>query len=396
MRPTEKIENAVKKMNFTAGAELREQILNDALKAHERTGKQPALEKPTNIWRTIVKSRITKLSAAAAAIIIIGVIGVQFLTGMSAYAKAAEGLRNASTFVFTLITQANNGTGETIKTDIAYKSSGFMRTSTIDGYVTIVNLNSGKFISIRPQGIYTLCEIDTNDLNAIYKNGHPILRIIEDMKNLPEKADEELSRRDIDGIDCDGYKVTQGDLTSIVWIDAKTGDVVQVEQKYAIAPGMNRIIKNIKFDIELDDSLFSLTPPAGFIATGELKSDGTGETEETFIKWLRWWAESNTDETFPPKVTGSDVAKICIDLGKQGKLREEAWGKNVDSEQWLKSALFVAKLPAESNWRYAGDGVKINTPDTPVFWYRPAGTEKYRVIYADLTVREVAEDELPR
>jgi hypothetical protein len=58
--------------------------------------------------------------------------------------------------------------------------------------------------------------------------------------------------------------------------------------------------------------------------------------------------------------------------------------------------LFVAKLPKESNWRYAGNGVKVNTPDTPIFWYRPAGSQTYRVIYADLTVREMTEDQLPK
>jgi hypothetical protein len=58
--------------------------------------------------------------------------------------------------------------------------------------------------------------------------------------------------------------------------------------------------------------------------------------------------------------------------------------------------LFVPKLPKESNWRYAGNGVKINTPDTPIFWYRPVGSQMYRIIYADLTVREMAEDQLPK
>ena len=74
MRPTEKTENAVKKMNFSAGAELREQILNDAIKAHEQTKTQSASDKP-DIWRIIMKSRITKL-AAAAVIVIAGIVGI--------------------------------------------------------------------------------------------------------------------------------------------------------------------------------------------------------------------------------------------------------------------------------------------------------------------------------
>jgi outer membrane lipoprotein-sorting protein len=344
-----------------------------------------------SIWRIIMKSRITKLSAAAAAIIIVGVIGVQFLTGTNAYAQVAEQLRKAQSVVFTLITQSNQGNGETIKTDVAYKEPGHLRTTTVDGYVAIVDFSSGKVISIVPQGGYTLGEIDS--INQSGTGG--FLASIEAMKNLPAKADEQLEPKEIDGIVCSGYRVNQGDLTMTVWIDAKTGELVQVEQKYASAPGMNRIMKNIKFDVELEDSLFSLEPPAGFQPFGvELKGNSAIQTEETFIDWLRWWANGNTDETFPPMVAGSEIAKVTMEMGRQGKLKGDSWDK-VNPNQMFNALLFVSKLPKESNWRYAGSGVKINTPDTPIFWYRPAGSEKYRVIYADLSVREATEDQLP-
>ncbi|MFZ0035022.1 MAG: hypothetical protein WAK60_08565 [Sedimentisphaerales bacterium] len=391
MRPSEKIENAVKKMNFTAGAELREQILADALKAHERTRTQPAFERP-NIWRIIMKSRITKLSAAAAVIIITGVIGLHLLTGTSAYAQIVEEIRNARTVVYTVIKQANTGTGETIKIDVAYREPGFLRTTTIDGYIAIVDANSGKMMSIVPQGGYSIADFKSSDVT---KGPGSIISSFKAMKALPEKADENLGAKEIDGIDCEGYRVTQGDLTSIIWLDAKTGDLVQVEHKYANSPGMNTILKNIKFDVELEDSLFSLTPPAGYKPMGvEMKSDDSIQTEETFVAWLGWWANGNTDETFPPMVAGPEIAKVCMEMSKQGKLKGSTWDK-VDPSKMFNALLFVAKLPMGS-WRYAGNGVKINTPDTPIFWYRPEGSQMYRVIYADLTVREMAEDQLPK
>lgn len=339
-----------------------------------------------------MKNRITKFAAVAAVLAIAGIVSVQLVTGTKAYAQVIEVIKKARTVVFTQITQDNQGNGETVKTDFAYKEPGHLRTSTVDGYIAIVDFSSGKMISIMPQGSYTYADINT--INQIASTG--LLVSIEALKNLPAKADEELGNREIDGIDCDGYKVTQGDLTSIIWIDAKTDELVQVEQKYAIAPGMNRIIKNIKFDIELNDSLFSLTPPAGYKEHNiELKSNVSAETEETFVNWLRWWTQANIDETFPPRITGPEMAKICMDLAKEGKLKQEAWQKS-DPQEMFHAMLFAAKLPADSNWRYTGNGVKINTPDTPIFWYRPAGSEKYRVIYADLTVRELPADQLPK
>jgi hypothetical protein len=64
MRPSEKIKSSVKKMNFSAGAELRKKILDDALKAHEQAG-IPTPSKKANIWRIIMKSPVTKFAAAA-------------------------------------------------------------------------------------------------------------------------------------------------------------------------------------------------------------------------------------------------------------------------------------------------------------------------------------------
>ncbi len=391
MRPTEKIENDIKKMNFKASAKLREQIMDDAAKAHEQTKTQSSFDK-ANIWRIIMKSKITKL-AAAAVIVIAGAFCVQFLTGTNAYAQVVQEIRNARTLIYTVITQTNQGNGETVKTDIAYKEPGHLRTSTIDGFIAIADFTSGKMISIVPQGGYSIG--DLNSLKTTTGNPGPLVSI-EAMRNLPAKADENLGAKEIDGINCEGYKVTQGDLTSIIWLDAKTGDLVQVEHKYASAPGMNTIIKNIKFDVELEDSLFSMTPPAGYKPFGvEMKSDAALQTEETFVAWLGWWANGNTDAMFPPMVAGTEMAKVCMDMAKQGKLKGEYWDK-VDPQQMYNAMLFVALLPKESNWRYAGNGIKINTPNTPIFWYRPAGGQNYRVIYADLTVREMSEDQLPK
>jgi outer membrane lipoprotein-sorting protein len=49
---------------------------------------------------------------------------------------------------------------------------------------------------------------------------------------------------------------------------------------------------------------------------------------------------------------------------------------------------FVAELPREANAHYAGKGVSRGASGTPIFWYRPKDAKKYRVIYADLSVRE--------
>ena len=47
-----------------------------------------------------------------------------------------------------------------------------------------------------------------------------------------------------------------------------------------------------------------------------------------------------------------------------------------------------ARLPPSADAHYVGKGVSFGAADTPIFWYRPKDSEKYRVIYADLSVRD--------
>ena len=369
-------------------------VLNRIIREQNKRLKQAdGINRQFEIWRIIMKSKITKL--AVAAVIVIAVITGIYQSGNffenSAYAQVAEELRNARTVVFTLITQINQGNDEMLKTDVAYKEPDLLRSSTVDGYVSIFNRTSGKMMSIIPTGrFYNLNEIKGLAVKSPFES-------IESMKNLPAKADEELGTKEIDGVVAEGYRVIQGDAVKDIWIDPQTKDLVQVELKFVSAPGMDKIIKNIKFDVELDDSLFSMTPPEGYRLAGEMKIDTSAATEEAFIEFLRVWSGGTVDETFPPltiAVGGPAAAKVFMDMERGGKFKED-WSK--DAWQRMASGMvFVMQLPQSSNWRYVGENVKFGTSDKAIFWYMPKDSQNYRVIYGDLSVREVAPEDLPK
>jgi len=72
------------------------------------------------------------------------------------------------------------------------------------------------------------------------------------------------------------------------------------------------------------------------------------------------------------------------------KLTEAAMKKVVEVQMPLqRGLLFALMLPPEADAHYAGKDVSLGTADKPIFWYRPKDAKKYRVIYADLSVREV-------
>jgi hypothetical protein len=57
---------------------------------------------------------------------------------------------------------------------------------------------------------------------------------------------------------------------------------------------------------------------------------------------------------------------------------------------------YIKRLPQGSEWQYLGEGVRLGAADKPVFWYRTPGSKTGRVIYGDLSVRDVASEDLPQ
>ena len=45
---------------------------------------------------------------------------------------------------------------------------------------------------------------------------------------------------------------------------------------------------------------------------------------------------------------------------------------------------------------YEGAGVEVGDAGMAVFWYKPKDSETYKVIYGDLSVRDVAPEDLPK
>ena len=72
MRPAENIEKLIKDVNIDTNAKIDETVLDDVIKAFEKAKSKKSVTHQPNIWRIIMKSKITKL--AAAAVIILAVV----------------------------------------------------------------------------------------------------------------------------------------------------------------------------------------------------------------------------------------------------------------------------------------------------------------------------------
>jgi hypothetical protein len=79
MSSAEKIRKLFAKSGLTVNSKLNDRIISDALTAFDKPEKTQSVSSEPNIWRIIMKSKITKL--AAAVIIIVILLGVNFLGG---------------------------------------------------------------------------------------------------------------------------------------------------------------------------------------------------------------------------------------------------------------------------------------------------------------------------
>ena len=64
-------------------------------------------------------------------------------------------------------------------------------------------------------------------------------------------------------------------------------------------------------------------------------------------------------------------------------------------ERDLPVGRFIKDNTVRDSFRYVGVGVKLGAADRIVCWYKLKTTDKYRAVFGDLTVRDVAPKELP-
>jgi len=391
MKPAEDIDKLIKKLRYKAGAQAHDRVLDNVMQALDKSEKEKSGVTTPNIWRTIMKNPITKL--AAAAVIIIAVLFVLYQFGgsieSSAFAQVANKLRSAVTLTYTATTSSQ------VEIEMAFKEPGYMRTTMPGGLVTVIDWAQGKGISILPSRKQF---IEMEMSNLPHDPAQQPFNVIEKLRTLPDRADEELGTREIDGRALQGFRVTKEGVINTVWIDPQTRDLVRVETEFINAPGMNVVMTDFQFDVDLDDSLFSLTPLAGYTRI-EVQADVSEVTEQDMIEYLRAWSSWTKDGTFPPTFNPMELQKVSMEMEQQGKFGDGQTSeqqRDRDAMKMYRGIMFLTQLPADSNWRYAGEDVKFGDANTAIFWYRPEGSETYRVIYGDLSVKDVAPENLPK
>lgn len=240
---------------------------------------------------------------------------------------------------------------------------------------------------------------------------NPLGRRFQDLREFVTKAQngkegnvERLGNETIDGRRTEGFRIKRTGLEVTVWADPKTSLPIRVEEIAKDAAGgteIRTVLTDFQVGIKLDESLFSLDAPPGY-SVQTTAFDASKKPIAFLAETLKMAAENNGG-VFPDTLRGEQGIEGI--MRRAAAAMEKKYGRyspemmRAGSEiaaRMAAAASILLRLSPENDWHYAGKGVKVNTPDRPIFWYKPTGAAKYGVIYADLNVKEVLPEEAMR
>ena len=376
--------------DIDANMTVRQQEILNAID-RSRPAKQSRI---VSVGRIIMKSRITKL-AAAAAIIIAAILGAHFIGNpfgsKVTFAQVIQPILNAQTAVFDIIIGGENENSPVIH-DMVMGSRIRRTMANVPGVVSIIDLEKGKILVLTAatkEAVY----VDLKGLPPIPNYMDQLRNVITKLQQTPEFVVEELGQQEIAGRKLIGFRAKHPKAEITIWADPKTALPVRIEENEG---QMKVVCKNIQFDVPMEESLFSIDVPEGYTQQ-QTQIDLFGATEQDFIEGLRIRAEMFGDGQFPDGIAVEDYLKQAPAIGK--KIEEMKLSKEEETELGMKlpkHLLFIRFFKGEGKWHYAGKGVKLGDSQTAIFWYRPKDSATYRVIYGDLRVKDVAPEDLPK
>lgn len=376
---------------------LRRQMLSTFNELQQET--LPHATTWQSVWRMIMKSRITKL--AAAVIIIAVMIGINYFGGSIDVSSIAWGdvvkhIRTFRPYKYMMATEYDDGRSAGSQ-EVMYLSPTQRRQIHSDGTIHVVDLAQPKVLTLVPKRKYAL----ERTLDAPPTHDFNLMRLV---STLVKEDVGEIGTQEIDGHIAKGFHFSNKYNDVTIWADVETKLPVRVEFIH-VGKGKKIILTNFEFKVNFDASLFSTTAPKGYTVEKvgkdeitELEKFMLTTTEEDLVEGLRA-VVIFLGGKFPPSIELRELQKTLRQYVKQNNLSEpEVQGRlKPVSEKWTKAHWYTKMLRGRRqvrNFNYVGEGVNLNDANTPVLWWQPKGSETFRVIYGDLSVKDVAQENL--
>jgi outer membrane lipoprotein-sorting protein len=414
MKSLKDIQELVSKYNVKPRPEMRSKVLNEALEIQRERRQQSISDTLLDVRRIIMKSRITKMAAAAviimAVILGLNMIGVQNTAGVAwgAVVKNVESVKNVVSHLTTDVKMQGLPPGQTPKTTaIGYYSSE--NGSRVESYINdklsftmYLNPKENIFVSVMPdqKKFMKVTGKSPDELKLISEKDDPRVMV----RHLMSAEYEQLGRDkingiDVEGIECTGPGVMGGifeDATARVWVEIGTDFPVRIEIEGMVAGGqmeMSMVIDDFQWNVELDPALFVPDIPSDYTSTEMNLSE---VDEGTAINGLRLFAELSNGQypsalalmTLLKEISEVHAAKYAVEFAE----KEDYANATLATTQILPAASFYAQLVGKDAV-YHGDRVTAGNPESVLLrWKVSEGV--YRVVFGDLSTKNVSVEEL--
>jgi len=347
------------------------------------------------IWRIVMRNRIATL-AAAAVVVVAALVGLPSLVGplvggTITFAEVIQPLLYARTVVVDTIIGPDE-TGPAFH-DVV-KGSRIRRTVSDRNDVAIIDLDEGRLLALDPQsGSAAYVDIRGPIQEGTRSYLGLVREIVTRLSDRPDLPVQNLGRQEIDGRAALGFQVSEENTQLTIWADPQTGLPTRIE----VLQGQSfTILKNIEFDVPVDDSLISMDVPAGYtLHEGQLEMRDF--SEQDFVETLRLWVQLVRDGRFPDSLRLEDLMGQMRQVGEAiDRLDVPGAEKMQLGTKLWRGYTFFHVVAHDGAYHYAGQGAKLGDAEKPVFWYQPQGSATWRVIYGDLSVKDVAPENLPK
>ena len=146
---------------------------------------------------------------------------------------------------------------------MTFLSNGLCRVELPEGRYSIVDNRRRKAMAV-----------DTKNKKAMIFHSLPTTaptNPYENFRNIHKESVKRLPDRTIDGKRAVGFTAKVGQDTASIWVDPETNLPVRMESSPKDPQGREAtvIIHDIRFDEDVDESLFRLEPPEGYTVTGD-------------------------------------------------------------------------------------------------------------------------------
>jgi outer membrane lipoprotein-sorting protein len=346
---------------------------------------------PTSTTRSWRRKAMTVLLASAASVL--AIYGLMHTPQTSfAFEDVVNAVRKADTVSYTTVITPKNGPASQIKN---FSKGTLTRSVFSDGSYSVMDMAGQRMLMVQPGTKSATVTQLGNKAAETPTMGNSIISWLK----TAEATGKPVGDKTIDGVRTLGFEASFGAITMTIWSNPRTKLPVQIDSQIgAPSEPIQTTMRDFVFDAPLDDALFSTEPPAGYEVrdvkqpTIDLQALAKLPPEVHVVRILKFYAGLN-DGAFPERIDGPELIAKLTARTDEKQLEDPAFLKEFSTLAGSMGATWTFRMTL-NKFGYLGTA-KLGDKDRIVFWYLPKDAEKYRVVYADLSTGDVAEDKLP-